>query len=93
MQYGDRLGRPHRKCDEKLQRKKPDFLASCNRVLKFRPRLKKNILKNHKKKNCVQNNAKIVKVENCLKGSLIPSPSTSVKIQIMGGKVLPYCLK
>ena len=35
------------------------------------------------------------KVENILKGSLdsIPSPSPSLKIQIMGGKVLPYYLK
>ena len=33
------------------------------------------------------------KVENILKGSLdlIPSPSTSVKIQIMGGKVCLRC--
>jgi len=32
---------------------------------------------------------KLLKVENVLKGSLdsIPSPSPSVKIQIMGGKV------
>jgi hypothetical protein len=35
----------------------------------------------------------IDKVENILKGSLdsIPSPSTSVKIQIMGGKVCLRC--
>ena len=35
----------------------------------------------------------IIKVENILKGSLdlIPSPSPSVKIQIMGGKVCLMC--
>ena len=35
----------------------------------------------------------VVKVEKILKDSLdlIPSPSTSVKIQIMGGKVCLWC--
>ena len=37
----------------------------------------------------------LCKVENILKGSLdsIPSPSPSVKIQIMGGKVCLRCLR
>ena len=40
----------------------------------------------------VKGNSALVKVEKILKGSLdlIPSPSPSVKIQIMGGKV---CLR
>ena len=38
-------------------------------------------------------NGFLVKVENILKGSLdsIPSPSSSVKIQSMGGKVCLWC--
>ena len=40
----------------------------------------------------LENQFTLLKVENILKGSLdsIPSPSTSVKVQIVGGKV---CLK